>query len=71
MTPCSWEGCPNPAAYVVTFVGQPGHVHDCPAHTAVLRRATDVETARSMPCGICGTATPSWVAVPDRPKPTE
>lgn len=48
--PCCWDGCDQPAAAAVTFVGQAGHVHDCAAHVAVLREWCDVAEVVSLPC---------------------
>jgi hypothetical protein len=48
--PCCWHGCENDAAYSITFAGQPGHVHDCSPHTAVLREWTDIERVTDLPC---------------------
>lgn len=68
---CDAEGCEQPAAYVVRFRGQAGHVHDCPLHAAELRQLADVAHIQSMPCPVgCTPGSPSWVDVPrSRPVP--
>lgn len=60
---CDWEDCELEAAYVVTFVGQAGHVHDCLAHTHELRQRTQVEHMQDMPCPLTH-GSPSWIDEP-------
>lgn len=64
--PCSWRGCPNPAAYAITFHRQEGHVHDCVQHTAELREWTDVESVTPLPCKHPHGDGTTWV---DTPRP--
>lgn len=66
--PCSREGCADPAAYAVTLRGQPGHVHDCVAHTAVLREWADVGSVVPLPCPHPHGDGTTWV---DTPRPLE
>lgn len=39
---CCSISCTEPAAEALQFRGQPGHVHDCPAHAARVREWCDV-----------------------------
>lgn len=50
---CSSEGCPRPAVEALTLRDQPGHVHDCAEHAAVLREWCDVTYSAPIPDGNC------------------
>lgn len=64
---CSWEGCDQPAAEALVIRGQAGHVHDCRAHSAVLREWCDVQRSAEIAQGVCPfpcSAAPIHVSTP-------
>lgn len=50
---CSTESCDRAPTEAIEFRGLMGHVHDCPAHAAVVREFCDVTHSAPIVDGVC------------------
>lgn len=61
---CSSDDCDAAAVEVLVLRDQPGHVHDCAAHAAVVREWCDVVESYPMPCALGADCPALYVAQP-------